>query len=119
VLEDGAAGVAVGEDGEEAHGAAAGVADEDVDHKYTIHQRGPGEPTEWAGANAGDILLRSGGVRCNDRGAELVVGREHGHHASVLKNCHASWVEFAYAGAANACQQTGASAAGEIQSCRS
>jgi hypothetical protein len=36
VLEDGAAGVAVGEDGEDAHGAAAGVADEDVDGEHAL-----------------------------------------------------------------------------------
>ena len=49
VLKDGAAGVAGKEHGEDAHRAAAGVADKDVDREHALHERSPGEPTEWAG----------------------------------------------------------------------
>ena len=74
--EDGAAGVARGEDGEDAHGAAAGVAAQAVDGEHALHERGPGEPTERAGAAAGGVL-RSGRTRRDDGGAERVVGGEH------------------------------------------
>jgi hypothetical protein len=59
VSEDGAAGVAAGEHGEDAHGAAAGVADQDVDREYALHERGPREPTERTGATA-DVHRRGG-----------------------------------------------------------
>jgi len=86
VLEDGAAGVADGEHGEDAHGAAAGVAAQDVDREHALHQRGPGEPTERAGASSGEVV-RSGGIPWHDGGTERVVGCEYGDldkHAEAI-----------------------------------
>ena len=45
VLENGAAGFARGEDGEDAHAAATGVANQDIDGEHALEQVGPGEPT--------------------------------------------------------------------------
>jgi len=70
VLENGAAGFA-GEDGEDAHAAATGVATQDIDGERALEQDGPGEPT----ARGGMGLIGSGSV--HNRGAEMVVGREH------------------------------------------
>lgn len=45
VVEDGVTAVAVGQYGEDAHRAAAGVAHEHVDGEDAFHQRGPIEPS--------------------------------------------------------------------------
>jgi hypothetical protein len=45
VLKNGAAGFARREYGEDAHAAAAGVADQDVDCEHALEQVGPVEPT--------------------------------------------------------------------------
>jgi hypothetical protein len=49
VLENGAAGFARGEDGEDAHAAATGVANQDIDGEHALEQVGPGEPTARGG----------------------------------------------------------------------
>ena len=71
MFKNGAAGFARGEDGEDAHAAATGVANQDIDGEHALEQVGPGEPT----ARGGMGLIGSGSV--HDRGAEMVVGREH------------------------------------------
>ena len=58
VLENGAAGFARGEDGEDAHAAATGVANQDIDGEHALEQVGPGEPT----ASRGIRLIGSGSV---------------------------------------------------------
>jgi hypothetical protein len=45
VLKNGAAGVALGQDGEDAHRAAAGVADQNVGGEHALQQGGPVEST--------------------------------------------------------------------------
>ena len=71
VFKNGAAGFACGEDGEDAHAAATGVANQNIDGEHALEQVCPGEPT----ARGGMGLIGSGSV--HDRGAEMVVGREH------------------------------------------
>ena len=56
--ENGAAGFAPGEDGEDAHAAATGVANQDIDGEHAIEQVGPGEPTVRGGMG----LIGSGSV---------------------------------------------------------
>ena len=78
VFKNGAAGFARGEDGEDAHAAATGVANQDIDGEHALEQVGPGEPT----ASRGVSLIGSGSV--HDRGAEMVMGREHAVVASEM-----------------------------------
>jgi hypothetical protein len=78
VLENGAAGFARGEDGEDAHAAATGVANQDIDGEHALEQVGPGEST----ARGGTGLIGSGSV--HDSGAEVVMGREYAMIASEM-----------------------------------
>jgi hypothetical protein len=78
VFKNGAAGFARGEDGEDAHAAATGVANQDIDGKHALEQVGPGEPT------ARDMMGLIGSGSVHDRGAEMVVGREHAVVASKM-----------------------------------
>ena len=82
MFKNGAAGFACGEDGEDAHAAATGVANQDIDGEHALEQVGPGEPT----ARGGMGLIGSGSV--HDRGAEMVMGREH---AVVAREMTARW----------------------------
>ena len=49
VLKNGAAGFALAEYGEDAHAAAAGVADQNIDREHALEQVGPVEPTARSG----------------------------------------------------------------------
>jgi hypothetical protein len=72
VLENCAAGVALGQNGEDAHRAAAGVADQNVGGEHALQKRGPVESTArgWAGRVGG------GDRACgDDGGAKMMVGR--------------------------------------------
>lgn len=53
VLENGAVGLARGEDGEDTHAVATGVANQDVHGEYALEQIGPGEPTVRGGMGFG------------------------------------------------------------------
>jgi hypothetical protein len=70
VLKKGAAGFALREYGEDAHAAAAGVADQDIDGEHALEEVGPVEPM----ARGGVGLIGTG--RGHDGRAEMVVGRE-------------------------------------------
>jgi hypothetical protein len=70
VLKNGAAGFAPREYGEDAHAAAAGVADQDIDREHALEEVGPIEPTARGGV--GPI----GTGRGHDGRAEMVIGRE-------------------------------------------
>jgi len=66
-----AAGFALREYSEDAHVAAAGVADQDIIGEHAREQVGPWEPTARGG-----MRLRGRG-RAHDRSAEMVVRRKH------------------------------------------
>jgi hypothetical protein len=70
VLKNGTAGFALREHGEDAHAAAAGVADQNIDREYALEQVGPVEPT----ARSGVWLI--GTDSGHDGRAQMVVGRE-------------------------------------------
>lgn len=72
-LENSAASVALRNCREDAHGAAAGVADEDLDGEDALHERGPGEPTEWAGVTSASRAITA---HANKAAAEQATGEE-------------------------------------------
>jgi hypothetical protein len=78
MLENRAAGFALGEDGEDAHATATGVADQDIDGEHALEKVGPREPT------ARDRLRLTGTGSAHDGGAEMVVRREHAVVASEM-----------------------------------
>jgi hypothetical protein len=70
VLKNDAAGFALREHSKDAHAAAAGVADQDIDGEHALEEVGPVDPTTRRGVG----LIGTG--RGHDGRAEMVVGRE-------------------------------------------